>query len=69
MLGSIPPVFDFFGAYVPAWLPAMGLGFLGMVVFRSVLVAARLHDRIPAPVLVHLAATVLFACLFWLWMV
>jgi len=47
----------------------MGLGFLGMVVFRSVLVAARLHDRIPAPVLVHLAATVLFACLFWLWMV
>lgn len=65
---TIPPVFDLEGAYVPAWLPAIGLGFLGMVIFREVLVALRLHDRLPVPALVHLAAIVLFACLAWFWM-
>lgn len=60
-----PPVYDFFGAYLPAWLPAFGLGFLGMIVLRAVLVAIGLNDRMPAKVFVYLAATLLFSCLAW----
>jgi hypothetical protein len=59
------PVYDLFGAYVPAWLPAFGLGFLGMIVFRAAMVALGLHDRMPARVFVYLAATILFSCIAW----
>ncbi|MFM1890212.1 MAG: YtcA family [Planctomycetota bacterium] len=59
------PIYDFFGAYIPAWLPAFGLGFLGMIVLRGALVAIGLHDRMPAKVFVYLAATVLFSCIAW----
>ena len=59
------PVYDFFGAYIPAWLPAFGLGFLGMIVLRGTLVALGLHERMPGKVFVYLAATVLFSCVAW----
>ena len=65
-LPANPPVFDFFGAYLPAWLPAMGLGFLAMVLLRATLAVFGLHQRMPGRVFVYIAATVLFSCLAWL---
>ncbi len=56
------PVFEFFGAYFPSWLPAMLCGVIGASLLRAALGRAGLHDRIPLPLLTYVAATVLVAC-------
>lgn len=57
--------YDFFGAYFPAWLPAMVCGIAATVVLRSALQATDVHPRLPVPLLVYVSATVLFTCIAW----
>jgi hypothetical protein len=58
-------VYDFFGAYFPAWLPAMVIGLGATVVLRSALGAWRIVDRMPVPLLAYMSSVVLFTCLAW----
>jgi len=58
-------LYDFFGAYFPAWLPAMVIGLGATVVLRSALGAWKIGDRMPAPLVVYIASVVLFTCLAW----
>lgn len=57
--------YDFFGAYFPAWLPAMVCGLAATVVLRTALIASKVHARLPLPLVVYLASVVLFTCLAW----
>jgi len=58
--------YDFFGAYFPAWLPAMVLGLGATVILRSALGACRIDQRMPAPILAYISSVVLFTCIAWL---
>ncbi len=58
--------YDFFGAYFPAWLPAMVLGLGATVILRSVLGACKIDPRMPVPILVYISSVVLFTCIAWL---
>lgn len=58
--------YDFFGAYFPAWLPAMVLGLGATVIVRSALGAWKVDERMPVPILVYVSSVVLFTCIAWL---
>ena len=63
--GGAPSV-PLFGSFFPAWIICAVGGLLIAVVLRTILIAVRLDEHLPAPPLVYLCLAVSCGILFWL---
>jgi hypothetical protein len=60
------PSYSIFGAFFPAWLLCAGIGLVGSVVLRGVVIALGLEDVLPSPLLVYTAFAA--GVSLWLWL-
>ena len=60
------PAQNILGSYFPSWMLCVFAGIAASVIIRQGLVLAGIDKVLPAPLLVYLAFTVLFAFAAWL---
>jgi hypothetical protein len=60
------PSYSLFGAFFPAWLLCAGIGLLGSVVLRVLVIALGFEEALPSPLLVYTAFATGVA--LWLWL-
>ena len=60
------PSYSIFGAFFPAWLLCAGIGLVGSVVLRVLVIALGFEEALPWPLLVYLAFATGVA--LWLWL-
>jgi len=60
------PSYSIFGAFFPAWLLCAGIGLVGSVVLRVVVIALGFEEALPWPLLVYTAFATGVA--LWLWL-
>ena len=60
------PAHDILGSYFPSWMICVLLGLILALVTRQILVATRIDEALPAPVVVYLFIAVAFAFALWL---
>jgi hypothetical protein len=58
--------YSLFGAFFPAWLLCAGLGLLGAVLFRGLVIASGLEEAIPLRLMVYTAFAAGLAVWTWL---
>jgi len=60
------PSYSIFGAFFPAWLLCAGIGLVGSVVLRVLVIALGFEEVLPSPLLVYIAFATGVA--LWLWL-
>ena len=60
------PSYSIFGAFFPAWLLCAGIGLVGSVVLRVLVIAIGFEEALPWPLLVYLAFAT--GVTLWLWL-
>jgi YtcA family len=60
------PSYSLFGAFFPAWLLCAGLGLLGSLLFRGLVISSGFEDAIPFKLLVYTAFAAGLAVWMWL---
>jgi hypothetical protein len=60
------PSYSIFGAFFPAWLLCAGIGLVGSVVLRVLVIATGFEETLPWPLLVYTAFATGVA--LWLWL-
>jgi hypothetical protein len=60
------PSYAIFGAFFPAWLLCAGIGLVGSVVLRVLVIALGFEEALPLPLLVYIAFATGVA--LWLWL-
>jgi YtcA family len=60
------PSYSIFGAFFPAWLLCAGIGLVGSVVLRVLVIALGFEESLPSPLLVYTAFATGVA--LWLWL-
>jgi len=60
------PSYSIFGAFFPAWLLCAGIGLVGSVVLRVLVIALGFEEVLPWPLLVYTAFAT--GAALWLWL-
>lgn len=67
--GARSPMLPVLGAFFPVWLFAALFGVAATLAMRAAFIRIGVHDRLPAPLLVYLCATLAFSIGGWaLWL-